>query len=164
MHCDRVCRTLKCVVASSTLLALLLALGGWSPAAGRKADAEVKVAANATKIDEAGKQTVTITLTIEKDWHIYANPIRNETLLSAQTDVKISAKEKVLAKVIYPAGKFHKDKIVGDYHSYEDKVAVKAEVQRTAGDASPLEIQIRFVVCNEKTQTCKPGNLKVVVP
>ena len=45
----------------------------------------VKVDATATKIDADGKQIVTVTLDIEKNWYIYANPVKNEELALLQT-------------------------------------------------------------------------------
>src|SRR5262245_20509765 len=42
---------------------------------------KVKAVAAASAADEAGMQTVTLTLTIDKGWHIYANPVGNESMV-----------------------------------------------------------------------------------
>src|SRR5262249_23709008 len=61
---------------------------------GRKSDSVVKVAASADKPDASGRQFITITLDIEKDWHSYANPVENDMLESVQTEVKFSGSSK----------------------------------------------------------------------
>ncbi len=43
----------------------------------------VKATATADKPDADGKQTVTITLNIEKPWHLYANPVEVKELLDS---------------------------------------------------------------------------------
>lgn len=130
----------------------------------KKSDAVVKVAASADKPDADGKQTVTITLVHEGGWHTYANPVGLEDLASAQTSITISAKEKPEdVKVEYPAGKLVKDKVVGDYKVYEDKVTIKAAVKRAKGDVSPLEVTVKFQACTDK-QCLLPAAVKVTVP
>jgi DsbC/DsbD-like thiol-disulfide interchange protein len=131
-------------------------------AAGKKSDSEVKTTAKAGKIGEDGTQVVTVTLTINKGWHIYANPVDNKDQEDAQTVVTISGKTKPEdVKVEYPAGKLIKDKLVGDYRIYEDKVEIKATVKRAKGDTGPLEATVKFQACNDKT--CLQG-AKVTVP
>jgi DsbC/DsbD-like thiol-disulfide interchange protein len=134
-------------------------------AGGKKSDSEVKLSATATKPDAKGNQTVTITMLHNKGWHSYANPVGNDDLASAQTVVTISAGAKLASvKVAYPAGKVHKDKLVGDYKIYEDKVEIKAAVQRAAGDSSPLEVSVRFMACHEKGVCLLPATVKLTVP
>ncbi|MCI0379128.1 MAG: protein-disulfide reductase DsbD N-terminal domain-containing protein [Gemmataceae bacterium] len=133
-------------------------------AGGKKSDAEVKVTAKGAKPDAGGKQVVTITMIHNKGWHSYANPVGNEDFENAQTEVKITAKTKPeKIKIEYPEGKLHKDKIVGDYKIYEDKVEIKAVVQRAAGDASPLEVSVRFMACHEKGVCLLPATVKLKV-
>lgn len=151
------------MVAASVLTSLAL-LAGTSTAGGKRSDAEVKVAATATKLDQAGNQTVTITMAINKGWHIYANPVANEELSAAQTVVTIGAKVKpALVKVMYPQGKIHADKTIGDYKTYEDKITIQASVQRAAGDTSPLEVSVRFMACDSKN-CLLPATVKLMVP
>src|ERR1022692_664337 len=74
-------------------------------AGGGKSDSKVKASVTATKPDADGKQTVTITLEIEKGFYLYANPVNNEFLESAELKVKIVAKEPAKVKMAYPPGK-----------------------------------------------------------
>jgi hypothetical protein len=122
------------------------------PAAARtqvkKSDAVVKITATAGKI-ENDKQTVEITITIEKPWHIYANPVGLEDIASAATELTITGKVKPTSvKVDYPPGKVEMDSTVGNYKIYEDKVVIKAEVQRAKGDTEPLKASIKLQACS----------------
>ena len=139
---------------------LALALLGWlalaaAPAAvsaqgAKKSDAVVKATATAGKPDADGKQDVTVTLTVTKPWHIYANPVGQETLEGAQTEITIAGPGKPkLLKVEFPKGRKIEDKLVGDYSVYEGKVEVKVIVERAPGDKEPLELTAKFVACEE---------------
>jgi len=132
----------------------------------RKSDGKVKASATATKVDAKGEQTVTITLAIDKGWHIYANPVnhKEEFLDGAKTKVKISAKAKVEASVKYPAGATHVDKKSKDqYDIYEGTVKIEAKVKRSGGDTSPLELIIDVQACDSSV-CLEPGKLKLMVP
>jgi len=131
--------------------------------AGTKSDREVKVTATADKPGDDGKQTVTVTLQINKGWHVYANPVGNDDFATAATTVTVMAKEKPEdVKIDYPAGKLLKDKVVGDYKVYEDKVEIKAVVKRAKGDTSPLEVSVKIQACNDKT-CLLPATVKVPI-
>jgi hypothetical protein len=118
----------------------------------RDSSGVVKSELKAGKPDADGKQTVTITLTVEKPWHLYANPVNNKDLIDAQTVVSFGAKAPVKAvKIDYPAGKLEKNTVVGDYLIYEDKVTITAVVQRSKNDDSPLEATLQFQACNDKS-------------
>jgi DsbC/DsbD-like thiol-disulfide interchange protein len=123
----------------------------------------VKATATADKPDADGKQNVTITLTIDKSWHLYANPVELKDLVDTQTTVSISAAEK-LAKVniAYPPGKLHEDQIVGNFRIYENTVTIKATVVRAKGDTSPLNVEVKVQACNDNT-CLLPGTIKVPV-
>src|ERR1700722_6543054 len=72
----------------------------------KKSDSVVKVTAKGGKADADGKQTVTVTIQIEKGWHIYANPVGEDSLKPVQTMLTVTGKEKPQdVKVEYPAGK-----------------------------------------------------------
>lgn len=130
----------------------------------KRSDAVVKAAAKADKPAADGKQTVTVTLTVDNGWHVYANPVGNETLDSAQTQVLVAGKVKPKAvKVDYPKGNVVKDMLVGDYKVYEGKVEIKATVERAAGDTGPLEVTVKLQACNEKT-CLLPATIKLTVP
>ncbi len=120
----------------------------------------VQVTATAGKPDESGKQTITVKISIAKGWHIYANPVDNEEVDKAATEVTITAAGKpVAAKVSYPAGKELTDKSIGKFKAYEESVTIPAEI---AALDSPFEIQVRFMVCNDKV--CIPKTTKLKLP
>ena len=149
------------MLAMFTLFILSAALLLPARAGGQKSDAEVKVDVAAAKPDATGKQTVTIELNVNPGWHIYANPVGNEDLASTQTVVKVAGKNKPASvNVSYPKGKLKQDKLVGDYVVYEGKVAIKAVIQRAAGDAEPLEVSVRFQACNEKGICLFPATVR----
>ena len=131
----------------------------------KKSDSVVKVQVDAGKIENE-KQTVTLTLVIEKEWHIYANRIGQENLATA-TEVTISGKTKPQSvKVNYPRGKLEKNHVVGDHYIYEVKVAIKADVQRVKGDTGPLKATIKLQACSSgESGTClPPATVEVDIP
>ena len=144
---------------------LLTALAGAAQAQAKKSDAVVKAEATAGKPDDDGTQVVTVTLAIDKGWHIYANPVGFEDLASAQTTVSVSAKAKPEdVRVEYPEGKAIKDKTLdAEYRTYEDKVTIKATVRRAKGDTGPLDVTVKFQACDEK-RCLLPATVKLTVP
>jgi hypothetical protein len=150
------------------LFTFVAATFGWHADAGGKlgkSDTKVKATATATKAGADGKQTVTITLNIEKGWHLYANPVNHnkEFLDQNRTVVKIAAKEKLKSvKVTYPEGKL-KTQDDDKYDVYTDVVKIEAEVVRARGDTSPLEISIDVNACN-KSVCLERGTLKLTAP
>ena len=78
------------------------------------------------------------TLTIDKGWHLYANPVGNPDYVDNQVTVTLSSKTKLQdVKVEYPAGTVVKDKTVGDYRIYEGTVTIKATVHATRATPEP---------------------------
>ncbi len=149
-------------IACGCLLVGILAATVTSQAGVPKSGDQVKASATSTKVNAKGTQTVDITLEIKKGWHLYANPVNHEFLEGAQTRVKVSAKEKVKASVKYPVGKTHVDK-KEKYDIYEGKVTIQVAVQRTVGDASPLDIVIDVQACDSKV-CLMPSKIKLQVP
>jgi uncharacterized protein YyaL (SSP411 family) len=130
----------------------------------KRSDAVVKATATADKPGADGKQTVKIKLVVDKAWHIYANPVGNQDLDSAETKVSISGKVKPKGVTVdYPKGTVIKDMLVGNYTVYEGTVEIKATVERAPGDTGPLEVTVKFQACNEKT-CLLPGTVKLTVP
>ena len=122
---------------------------------GKNSESVVKVTAKADKLDADGKQVVTITMAINKDWHIYANPVGLEDLQNSETVVEITGKTKPAdVKIDYPKGKVQKDEVVGNYSIYEGKIEIKATVQRAKGDSGPLEVKVKFQACSDVSKTC----------
>ncbi len=141
-------------IAVAILLTGLTALTGSVPAlaAPLKSDSVVKATAVVDKPDANGKQVVTLTLAIDKGWHLYANPVGSEDFASVQTIVKVKAKGALdNVTVAYPAGKEVKDATLGAYKVYEDKATITITANRAKGDDSPLELIVKVQACNEKT-------------
>jgi hypothetical protein len=152
-------KTLIRLLAPVALAAL--AAGPAPAAAPLKSDSVVKATAVAGTVGSDGKQTVTLTLAIDKGWHLYANPVGNEDLTSVQTAVKAAAKGSLGdVKVDYPPGKKIKDPVLGEYSIYEDKAVIAVNVTRAGGDDSPVELTVRVQACSEK-ECLLPAEIKV---
>jgi uncharacterized protein YyaL (SSP411 family) len=138
-----------------------------APGGGSKptnSDSVVKVTGKSQKPGADGKQVIKLTLAIDKGWHVYANPIGNEDLASAQTVVKISGGDKAKTAIDYPKGKTVKDKIVGDYNVYETEAVIGVTVEWPKGvTPAPLELSVKLQACNEKT-CLLPATIKVSIP
>jgi DsbC/DsbD-like thiol-disulfide interchange protein len=140
------------------VLTLGPALGG-----GKKSDSEVKATVKADKPGGDGTQKIYLTLTINKGWYIYANPVGNDDFAANSTTVTVTSKPKPQkVDIAYPAGKVKKDAVVGDYKIYEDQVTIPVTIQRAAGAA--VELSVRLNACNAKGFCLPPGTLKVTVP
>ncbi len=123
----------------------------------------VKVEAKAGKLGDNGEQTITVTLNIDKGWHIYANPVGNEDLEGADTTVKIAGKglSKVV-KITYPPGK-EESSVLGKYKAYTTQAVVTAVVQRVQADTEALEVSVQYQACDDK-QCLLPKTVKLKVP
>jgi hypothetical protein len=142
------------------LAALAVGFASQTGTAGGKID-PVKVEASAVKPGNDGNTTVTVKLTIDKTWHIYANPVGHDDLAAAQTTVVVkSAGQPIAAKIKYPAGTAHTDKSVGQYKIYEGNVTIEAAVPKSDG---PLEVSVKFQACDAK-QCLLPKTVKIKLP
>jgi DsbC/DsbD-like thiol-disulfide interchange protein len=158
-----VCMTRKRLAAAVTVFIAAALLLVPAQAGGKKSDSEVKATVRADRPDSAGKQTIHLTLTINKGWYIYANPVGNDDFAANATTVTIKPKPQAVA-IAYPEGKVKKDTVIGDYRIYEDKVTIPIQVSRAAGAAGPLELDVRVNACNAKMFCLPPGVIKVSVP
>jgi DsbC/DsbD-like thiol-disulfide interchange protein len=155
--------SLRCVGAMALAMGATILFCSSLLAAVKTSSDMVKVEAAAGKIAADGTQEVTLTLNVEDGWHLYANPVGNVDLASAQTTVKITGATKPKdVKIAYPKGNVVKDATVGDYSTYEGKVVIKARVSRAKDDTGPLEVSIKLQACNEKT-CLPPGTVKLKV-
>jgi DsbC/DsbD-like thiol-disulfide interchange protein len=135
-------------------------------AGGKSSESKVKAKAT-SKAGADGQQTVSVMLTIDKGWHIYANPVGNENFETSRTRITVKAKDKVTANVEYPVGTVHgtgKEK----YNVYENSVTIPIKVTRTMGDASPLQITIQVNACYEEKDgtgglCLPPGKIELTV-
>ncbi len=94
-----------------------------------------------------GKQSFTVTLTIEKPWHLYASPVGNATVKESETSVEVLiGGKKVEAAIVFPKGKLMKDPKEGDYRVYEGTVAITGTVSR-GKDSGALEVRVSVNAC-----------------
>lgn len=151
---------LRATLISSMVLLLAASVAMAQP---KRSDTVVKAQAKADKPDAAGKQTLTLTLTIDDGWHLYANPVPKDfpgIPVSVTVDSKVKPAN---VKVEYPKGKLVKDATVGDHQVYEKTAVIKVNVERAKGDASPLDLSIKVQTCNDKS-CLMPGTIKLKVP
>ncbi len=144
--------------ALALLAALVLSTGVQAQA--KRSEDVVKGTIKAEKPDAEGKQAVTITLDIDKEYHIYANPIGNEDLTSNQTTLTVVSGKAKLTSIEYPKGKLKKDEIIGDYYIYDGKITIKAVLQRTKGETGPIELGVKLMSCTS-TRCLQPGTVKL---
>ena len=104
----------------------------------------VKVSVSSSLPDESGKQTVTVTIDIDKGCHIFANPVKNEDLEFWQTRVKITSENKLAnIKVEYPPGSLRTQN-KETWMLYEGKISIPVVVQRARGDSGPLFVDVNY--------------------
>jgi DsbC/DsbD-like thiol-disulfide interchange protein len=166
MPSDRIRWTRKFLSVGLCALALIAALGeNAALVASKGSSTVVKATASASKIDAAGKQTLTVSLALAPGWHIYANPVNNKEFTSVQTVVTVHSGAKPAAvKIQYPAGTEHTDSGT-TYSVYESKVNIQAVVTRAPGDTSPLDVEVRFNACHGARKIClPPGSEKFTLP
>jgi uncharacterized protein len=88
-------------------------------------------------------------LKITEPWHIYANPVGNNTLSLSETTVEVFlGGKKVDATIQFPPGKTAKDTTAGEYQIYEGKITITGSVKRTKDDGE-LEVRVRAISCKE---------------
>jgi DsbC/DsbD-like thiol-disulfide interchange protein len=149
----------KAFLLSSVVVTALVLMVSFTPAGdAKKSDSVVKVKAKLEK-SAAGKEIVVVNLEIQAGWHLYANPVGNEDFESGQVVVKLTDNP---AKIAYPVGKTVTDPIIGKYKVYEDKIEIRATLDRPASK-TPLEVSIRLQSCNDKV-CLPPATVKVNVP
>jgi uncharacterized protein len=128
----------------------------------KKSEDVLKIEASAAKPDADLRQTVTVSIAIDKSWHLYANPVPAD-FPGIPITLTLEVQGKALdAKVEYPRGKLVKDKILGDYYVYEDNVKLRASVKRAKGDMSSLTAVVKVQTCSEK-QCLLPSTVKIGV-
>lgn len=126
-----------------------------------RSDSKVKVTASAEKPGADGKQVITLTLAIEKGWHIYTNTLPPD-FAGVATTVTVESVKPEDVKIEYPEGKLVKSS-EGDYTIYEDKAVIKATVTRPRDSTTPLQINVKVQACSDKS-CLQPGTVKVTVP
>jgi len=106
-----------------------------------------------------GKRTVTVTLTIAADWHIYANPVASDDLLESQTRVSVHVDgAEAKADVVYPKGKAITDSAGAKYSVYEGTATITTTV--AAGKDAVVEARVKVIACKEG-KCLLPSTIKV---
>jgi uncharacterized protein YyaL (SSP411 family) len=97
-----------------------------------------------------GSRTWTVTLTVAPGWHVYANPVGNDTLRESETtvDVVIDDKRVKAAPAVYPKGTPHKDSTGAEYRIYEGTVTITASLPPRK-ELPPVEVHVRVTACKE---------------
>ncbi|HVK14132.1 MAG TPA: DUF255 domain-containing protein, partial [Gemmataceae bacterium] len=101
--------------------------------------------------DKDGRRTITLTVKVQKPWHIYANPVQNDDLEGAASVVNVRAKvpdgdKKIAATVKYPAGKEVKGPDGKPYRVYEDEAVITATID--GKDVDGLEVRLTAMACD----------------
>jgi uncharacterized protein len=100
--------------------------------------------------DKDGKRTITLTVKMQKPWHIYANPVGHDDLEPAATVVNVRARvkdgdKKLNANVKYPEGKAEKGPDGKPYRVYETEAVITATID--GKDVDGLEVRLTAMAC-----------------
>jgi uncharacterized protein YyaL (SSP411 family) len=99
-----------------------------------------------------GLEKVNVVITVAKGWHIYANPVGNDTLAESATVVELRADGKKVASQVpkYPKGVDSKSEL-GEYKVYAGLIGIEIELNHTdIKDAKTLTARVKLVACNDK--------------
>jgi uncharacterized protein YyaL (SSP411 family) len=124
----------------------------------------VKATAALGPVDRDGKRAVTVTLKIQKPWHLYANPVDHDDLEMARTVVDVHGDGKKLTTTVdYPKGKGEKDAKGVEYKIYEDEVVIKGVT--TVKDAKEFEVRVKVAACTsgENGRCLLPATITIPV-
>jgi uncharacterized protein YyaL (SSP411 family) len=117
-----------------------------TPKKGLKSADVVKAEFKAEPVKD-GKQAFTMTLAIDKPWHLYANPAGSDMLKTSETTVEVLVGGKAVpATITYPKGTATKDATAGEYRIYEGTVTITGTVDRGKDDGE-LEVQVVITAC-----------------
>ncbi len=123
--------------------------------------ADVVKAILKTDTEADGSRALTVTLTIEKPWHIYAVPVGDEMLKASETRIEVLFDGKLApgVSVAFPEGASIKDSAGATYNIYEGTVKFRIMVPATLKDKTP-DVRVRIIACKEGT-CLLPSVLKV---
>lgn len=118
---------------------------------------KVKIYPYFDKLERGGKCPIAVEITIDKEWHINANPSMPDFLMP--TELKVTSKHKVkMTKVSYPKHELLNVQGFDEpYHVYSDKVIIYCQLEvdaAEAAEAAELEIRLNYQACNQST--CMP--------
>ena len=155
------------VPAMALCLERYLASGGTTPkSSGKfhppkklKESADVVKAAMVLGKESDGRRKATVNLKIADGWHIYANPIGNETLLESQTAMTIQVNgTEVKVDLTYPKGKEYEDSSGDKYQIYEGEAILTAHF--AAPPTAQIEARVKLIACKDG-KCLLPSVLKV---
>ncbi|MDR3637686.1 MAG: DUF255 domain-containing protein [Isosphaeraceae bacterium] len=115
------------------------------------------------KVGPGATLDVTVTVTLKKGWHIYANPTSDD--LKPTTLVVAPDQDATLVKVTYPAGESKQLVSTGDAKVavYEGRVVLAAQVKLGQGPPpDALKLQLRYQACDDRA-CLAPATLAVPV-
>ena len=121
-----------------------VALGNANQDGPTKSDSVVKISTQLKPETPGadGKQELTVTMNIDKGWHLYANPPGQDDFVPSQTTLTVEGKKPITdLKITYPDGKDVFDQTLGRYKVYEDKISIKATFKRSEGDS---DLRLKF--------------------
>ncbi len=102
--------------------------------------AELKLGEKSAK----GERSYTLTLTISLGWHIYANPVGDDSLVESQTEVTLARGK---TTVTYPKGKSLTDSSGAKYGIYEGTVTIAGTIPELKEEE--IEVRVKLIACQE---------------
>ncbi len=117
------------------------------PDAGPKVKSSADVVAGELNVEAVagGRQPFSVTLTVEKPYHIYANAVKNKALADAATAVEVIRDGRTIdATLAFPPARTVADAAAGDHDVYDGKIVVAGSVEAGTG---PLEVRVRLTAC-----------------
>ena len=131
----------------AALAATVLCVAALTARAQEGAAKTVTVTASAPKAVAGKPFTLTVSIAVEKPYHIQGNPTK-EGYIATTLTVGSTPGVKV-GKITYP--KAIEEKIAGDtLQVYEGAVAIKAQVTATRAGKINLPVTIRYQACNDR--------------
>jgi hypothetical protein len=98
-----------------------------------------------------GLEKFTVSITVAKGWHIYANPVGNDKLAESATVVELRAEgaKMTIHTPSYPKGVEKKGEL-GDYKVYEGSLGIEIEVVHDEVKDRKLTARVKLTACNDK--------------
>jgi hypothetical protein len=110
----------------------------------------VRLDVEAGKRDDAGKQRIVTTLTIQEGYGLFANPVGNPMFMSYATTLTVTGNlQPDAVKITYPQGQLVEDEITGDYYIYRGVVKLEVEVSRGTANQGPITVNVRVQPWND---------------
>lgn len=116
------------------------------PAKGPKTSSDVVKATLLPIADQPGEYVLTVTP--DKGWHVYANPVENDTLARSQTTAEFwKDGKKVPSTATYPKGTNVKSS-EGDYHIYSGETTIRLKLAMPI-TGNGTELRVKIAACSD---------------